>query len=300
MDLTSQALHEILESLPDPAFILSETGRYVAIYGGTDKQYYHDGTHLVGQYLRDVLAPKATQAFLAQIKQCLDEQRLISFEYGLSGLDVEGLDGKRGPDGQIWFDGRISPLSSTFEEERAVLWVARNITERYILEEKLRRISDTDPLTGVYNRRRFVNELRERFSEFKRYARFAAVILLDIDLFKQVNDQYGHQTGDEVLCHLCVLWRKELRASDILARFGGEEFIILLPSTSIEQAAITAERLRTQVEARDTPPRVSISLGVSSFAPEDSSEDAIISRADEALYQAKRNGRNQVQVYRKI
>lgn len=183
------------------------------------------------------------------------------------------------------------------EGERAVLWVARNITKRYILEEKLRRISETDPLTGVYNRRRFVTELRERFCEFKRYARCAALILLDIDHFKQVNDRYGHQVGDEVLRRLCTLCRKELRESDILARFGGEEFIILLPSTSIEQAISAAERLRVCVEHCNKNPSVSISLGISRFEHADTSEDAAISRADEAMYRAKHNGRNRVEVH---
>jgi diguanylate cyclase (GGDEF)-like protein len=296
MDITAQSLHEVLDSLPDPVFILSESGRYVALFGGTDKRFYHDGNHLVGKYLHDVLPPEATQAFLAQIRQCLEQQCLITFEYGLAGTDVDGLEHERGPDGQIWFDGRISPLSSTFEGERAVLWVARNITARYVLEEKLRHSSDTDPLTGIYNRRRFVTELRERFNEFKRYSTPAALILFDIDFFKKINDTYGHQRGDEVLCSLCDMCKSQLREVDILARFGGEEFIVLLPATELEQALTLAERLRVKTAERELEPALSISLGVSCLEKHDSSEDAVISRADEAMYRAKRNGRNRVEV----
>jgi diguanylate cyclase (GGDEF)-like protein len=297
MDITAQSLHEVLDSLPDPVFILSESGRYVALFGGTDKRFYHDGSHLVGQYLHNVLPPEATQAFLTQIRQCLEQQCLITFEYGLAGTDVDGLEYERGPDGQIWFDGRISPLSSTFESERAVLWVARYITARYILEEKLRHSSDTDPLTGIYNRRRFVTELRERFHEFKRYSTQAALILFDIDFFKKINDTYGHQCGDEVLCNLCEMCKSQLRDADILARFGGEEFIVLLPATELEQALNLAERLRIKIAECTLGPALSISLGVSCLEAQDSSEDAVISRADEAMYRAKNNGRNRVEVY---
>ncbi|MGC9519943.1 MAG: GGDEF domain-containing protein [Desulfuromonadaceae bacterium] len=297
MNISPQSLHEVVESLPDPAFILTESGRYAAIFGGTDTQFYHDGKHLIGKYLHDVLPPQQTEVFLAQIRMCLKQQCMISFEYGLTGADVAGLNEKRGPDGQIWFDGRISPLSSTFEGERAVLWVARNITERYILEEKLRRSSDTDPLTGIYNRRRFVAELRERFSEFKRYATPTALILFDIDFFKRINDTYGHQCGDEMLCRLCDMCKQYLRNTDIFARFGGEEFIVLLPSTSLAQALKLAERLRVKTMECKCGPGLSISLGVSCFEKRDSSEDAVISRADEAMYRAKNNGRNRVEAY---
>jgi diguanylate cyclase (GGDEF)-like protein len=297
MNLAPDSLRELVDALPDPVFVITESGRYAAVFGGTDQNYYHDGRHLVGKSLYDVLPEEKALGFLAQIKESLTRNCLITMEYGLAGEDVAGIDDTRGPDGQIWFDGRIFPLSTPWEEERAVLWVARNITERYILEEKLRRSSDTDPLTGIYNRRRFVAELRERFSEFKRYATPTALILFDIDFFKRINDTYGHQCGDEMLCRLCDMCKQYLRNTDIFARFGGEEFIVLLPSTSLAQALKLAERLRVKTMECKCGPGLSISLGVSCFEKRDSSEDAVISRADEAMYRAKNNGRNRVEVY---
>lgn len=299
MNINYDSLREVLAALPDPVFIISESGRYAAFFGGSDVNYYHDGSHLVGLSLSDVLPSAKVEDFLSQISICLRDQCLITFEYGLSGPDVAGLDHARGPSGEIRFEGRISPFSGLIGNERAVVWVARNITKRYLLEEQLRRSSETDALTGVYNRRHFMTEITELLTEFQRYQQAASLILLDIDHFKQINDVLGHQAGDKVLCQLCHVCRQQLREGDILARFGGEEFVVLLPHTSLPAAMATAERLRLAVmdlaEERPGFPALTISLGVGSFVDDDSI-DAIIARVDAALYRAKRNGRNRVEI----
>lgn len=299
MDILNDTLHELVAALPDPVFIITESGRYAGVFGGADPDYYHPGSHLVGLSMFDVLPTHAAEDFLEQISLCLREQRLITFEYDLSAPDVAGLDSTTGPTGAIHFEGRISPFSGFIEGERAVIWVARNITQRHLLEAQLRHTSETDPLTGVYNRRRFMTEIAERFGEFSRYQQVASLIMLDLDHFKRINDVLGHQVGDQMLCQVCRVCQQALREVDIFARFGGEEFIILLPHTSLRAAQATAERMRLAIENLnhshpDLPP-LTVSLGVGCFVNNDS-VDALISRVDAALYRAKQQGRNRVEV----
>ena len=301
MNYTIQLLQELVTALPDPVFILTESGRYAAVFGGTDPRYYHDGSGLVGYKLHDVLPQEKADWFLEQIQISLKEQCLHTIEYGLAGPDVEGLDIARGPNGEIWFEGRIQPLSAPVEGERAVVWVARNITERYQMEAELRRLIDTDALTGVFNRRKLLEELAERFREFRRYGKSLALAILDVDHFKTINDRFGHLVGDDVLRQISRVCEEQLRDVDILARFGGEEFAVLLPNTDVAGARLTAERLRQAVEQNVVQLSkgnycVTISIGVSGLRAADKGVVDVLKRADDALYQAKRAGRNRVVV----
>lgn len=161
---------------------------------------------------------------------------------------------------------------------------------------KLQHMAETDKLTGVYNRHHFVARSEKELLRSLRYHRNFCILLLDIDHFKKVNDNFGHQTGDFVLKELTRLIAHSLRATDIIARWGGEEFIALLPETDIDQGAKAAERIRIAVEAFHFKPagNITISLGISHFLESDQNIDEIIKRADDALYEAKRAGRNRV------
>jgi len=302
MSIDTHQLQEIAACLPDPVFILTESGRYAALLGGKDPRYYHDGSGLVGCRLHDVLPGSKADWFLEQIRLALRLERLHTVEYGLAGDDVDGLNPAAGPEGELWFEGRIQPLASLFEGERAVVWVARNITRHYEREVALRHSSETDALTGLFNRRKLLAALQERLCEFQRYGHPMALLMLDIDHFKAINDRYGHMIGDQVLCCVARVCAAQLREADLLFRFGGEEFVALLPNTALPQARLTAQRLRQQVEhevkgmlceASDEPP-VTISIGVSELASGDTDIAAVLKRADDALYQAKRTGRNKV------
>ncbi len=182
-----------------------------------------------------------------------------------------------------------------------IIWVARNITRRKALEEELLEASCTDPLTHAANRRRLLDELQNNFSEFKRYGHPAAVIMFDLDHFKKINDRHGHLAGDEVLRGICEVCRNTLRENDLLARFGGEEFIIVLPSTHAEPAAHTAERIREITASSLTrqfgfDQKVTISLGVSEFQASDEGYEEVLQRVDDAVYRAKDAGRDRVVV----
>ncbi len=148
----------ICDSLPDPTFILTESGRYVAVLGGKDKRYYHDGSSLVGRRIADVLAPAKTAWFEQQIQRALTGQQMLVVEYELSAHDVLGLP-TEGPEERIWFEGRISALEQLYDGEKAVLWVASNITASKELQQQLQLHALSDELTGLHNRRRFMQAL---------------------------------------------------------------------------------------------------------------------------------------------
>jgi len=162
----------------------------------------------------------------------------------------------------------------------------------------------TDPLTGVYNRRFMEQRLREEVSKARRYHFKLAVLLLDLDHFKQVNDELGHQAGDEMLIEIGNLVNRELRDSDILARYGGEEFLVIAPNTAPTAAEALAERLRSCIEshsfltdfdkAQKQESRITVSIGVASFGDSSNDEEGLIQVADQNLYRAKHDGRNRV------
>ena len=172
------------------------------------------------------------------------------------------------------------------------------------LHEQTRTIEDyaarvrTDTLTQVMNRGAFDEELARRMAEWHRRARPLCVMMLDVDQFKSINDKHGHQAGDQVLQHVAQVLRSTMREMDLLARFGGDEFAVLLPDTNLAEATLAADRLRKRVEGLRVPMdgeslSLSISLGVAEVMPADSDE-TVVARADEALYAAKDSGRNRV------
>jgi len=168
-------------------------------------------------------------------------------------------------------------------------------------KEALERLANFDLLTGLYNRQAILGKLRELINRAKRYKEDFSLSMLDIDHFKRVNDRYGHLTGDEVLEKIAALIRRNIRDTDIAGRYGGEEFIIILPLADLSSAMVVAERIRNIIEnaeMKDSAGNVfviTVSQGLSSW---EQGEDAysLISRTDEALYKAKENGRNRVEI----
>ncbi|MBB3211478.1 diguanylate cyclase (GGDEF)-like protein [Herbaspirillum sp. Sphag1AN] len=172
-------------------------------------------------------------------------------------------------------------------------------SERETLIAQLRQSSNTDFLTGVLNRRAFFVQSESHIAIAQRYRRQLALILMDIDHFKQINDVHGHLAGDEVLRRVVGIAGKALRKMDLFARYGGEEFIILLPETDLDQGLMVAEKLRSELSVGEfsiEPGKtiaVTASFGVSALTDQETL-DQLISRADEALYAAKSGGRNRV------
>ena len=158
------------------------------------------------------------------------------------------------------------------------------------MEERLRHIADHDALTGLYNRRRFEQELDRHIVHGRRYGMDGALLVLDLDRFKQVNDGHGHRAGDRVLADVAAVLRKRLRESDILARFGGDEFAVLMPHGGTPEAAELANLMVTAASARSRRRRAHSTRASAYALFEDAattSSDQVLSRADDAMYADK-------------
>ena len=164
--------------------------------------------------------------------------------------------------------------------------------------ENLRNLAWRDSLTGLPNRLAGMDRLEAEFARLTRSTATSSVLMLDVDMFKPINDTYGHGAGDDVLRHIAALIKSSLRTGDFVARFGGEEFMALLPDTDLEGARIVAEKIREAIQ--DNPQgivgTVTISIGVTLASAADAEMDVAVRRADAALYEAKRSGRNRVVV----
>lgn len=190
---------------------------------------------------------------------------------------------------------------------RSMLRIKRLQDELEEQKRELERLSITDELTGLYNYRHIRELVREEFERAKRTHDPVTVAMLDLDRFKAINDTYGHQAGDEVLKQMAEILRGTAREIDKIGRYGGEEFIVLLPGTDLDKATVFVERVRRKVAAtafdigRDEPVRMTTSAGLASY-PEAPVRDpeSLIRLADEALYAAKAAGRNRVVRYNQI
>jgi two-component system cell cycle response regulator len=176
--------------------------------------------------------------------------------------------------------------------------LTRTVTELRSTRDHLARMASTDVLTGVYSRRWWFDLAGKEFSRSRRYDRMFSLLMADLDLFKQINDTFGHEVGDRVLVQFGTMLRQACRQSDVIGRLGGEEFAVLLPETPSEAAQHLATRITEAcrallVDAAAGDVRCSCSLGVTEVRPDDESLDSVLTRADQALYAAKRAGRNQ-------
>jgi diguanylate cyclase (GGDEF)-like protein len=185
-------------------------------------------------------------------------------------------------------------------------------------QQTIRRLAITDSLTGVFNRHHFVRQLKVEVERCQRYGSALSLLMVDVDLFKGINDRFGHQKGDQILCEVAHVLRSHLRSSDTVYRYGGEEFAIILPEVRADKAYYVAERLRQMVEEKvaaslQLSQSVTVSIGIADLrghaTPEPWSPpkterrsliegvDQLLERADQALYEAKKSGRNCVCIW---
>ncbi|UPQ84627.1 GGDEF domain-containing protein [Pseudomonas knackmussii] len=200
----------------------------------------------------------------------------------------------------------LKGLSGNIEQICLIIYdvtdVATNRQQLQAANKELQRLSSTDRLTGLFNRGHWEEMLRQEYARHRRYDRNAALVMFDIDHFKRINDSYGHQAGDAVIQATAELIRQSTRDADIAGRYGGEEFVVLLPDTDNGGAVTFAERLRRSIEAHEVAYeaqriRFTVSLGIADLSQPTSGYAQLIERADNALYKSKSGGRNQVSLY---
>ena len=213
-----------------------------------------------------------------------------------------GADGR-----ERWASASVSIVRDHHGEPLHAVVQVQDATERKRHEGQLRYLADHDPLTGLANRRRFETELRRELAAAHRYGSGGAVILLDLDNFKALNDSHGHAAGDELLRAVAQAIRGRMRASDTLARLGGDEFAVVIPRASAEEARHAAEGIRrviseVRLDGAASAHQVTVSTGIAMFhdGPEAALDADLIVEADMAMYEAKKSGRDRIAMYDRV
>ena len=305
----------VFESLSQAAFLLDTQGRVrnlnheaMRMLGGLDRPggayYSQDEEDRSNPAVEDCAEAAATRDPDGMIGANI--RQLVPFLPPIDGLlagqsPERSLLEIRGPTSQGLrdFQVSISPMLDLTSRLLGAVVIFQDVTDRHELESHLRFLATTDALTGVANRRSLLGRAEHEFRRARRYGRPMALLLLDLDHFKKVNDTWGHFAGDEALKALCEVCLESLRGSDMLGRLGGEEFAVLLAETGIQDACGTAERIRHVVEQlevdwRGRAIRMTVSIGVATIEPTDPDIYSLMRRADLALYTAKDVGRNRV------
>lgn len=280
----NQRLISVLGSIDDLVFVLDDEGCYVEYYQLADKpELYAPPDEFLGKHITEVGMPESTvKEHLKAIHTVRQTGRPYQYDYQIP------IGGK-----SCWFSAKVSSFKDLNGQHSGFIVVTRDITERKGWEQQLEMLSITDPLTKAYNRARFIKALEAEIRRSHRYVAPFSVVMFDIDHFKRINDNYGHDVGDRVLISITELLKDRIRDTDLLSRWGGEEFILLFTHTAGPVATDVTERIRRSVETFDfeTVGRTTASFGVSEHRTGEGS-DTLLKRTDEALYRAKHQGRN--------
>lgn len=238
---------------------------------------------LIGQKMNIIRHPDTSKELYSELWETIE-----------AGKNWQGDLKNLSKDGDIYYlDQNILPIKD--ENNRVISYMA--IGSDITAKKEVERLSEIDKLTGIYNRRKLDEYMESELNRAKRYHKPLSFMILDIDHFKNINDTYGHLVGDSTLQTLAKILADNLRTSDFLGRYGGEEFLIICPETDSNQTALLAEKLRSCVENTlfNDIKNLTISIGVAEFEGEITVKE-LLARADRALYQAKHNGRNCVVV----
>jgi len=282
---------------------------YLVSVKGLSSSFYQNAVYPVRPGgLTDHILNQKVPVFVPDIAETPDFCNPVILREGICSLIAVPLIAEKGPIGILYSDDfRPSHFASSLEESITLLATQSVIAiQKQQAFEKIKDLSIRDPLTGIYNRRYLKKVLTSEIGRATRLKHPLSIILLDIDFFKQINDRFGHLAGDHALEQLSRCFEAIIRPYDVLARFGGEEFIILMSETDEEKVFASAERLREAAEAESALPddtSLTCSFGVSTYRAEQEkslSPKAFIHQADLALYRAKREGRNRVCRYETI
>ena len=285
---SEQHLRSVLEILPYPIYISRQPDGQILFVNRKSCLLFQKSA---GQLLRS----KSSEFFINP-KDREELRQLLETISDIRDVEVAMKTGN----GQE-FVAEVAAIAMDYAGQRAVLVALNDISKRKELEAELFQQASTDALTGINNRRYFITQAEQELRRSRRFARDMAVMLIDIDHFKAVNDEHGHQVGDAVLQGTVKRALESLRQSDFIGRMGGEEFAVVMPETDITAARDAAERLRVHLAERPIIAErigipTTVSIGVAQLTGTDSTIDQLLQRADVALYRAKNGGRNRVEV----
>lgn len=286
---SEERLRAVLDNAPIPMVVTRERDALIVYANGPSAD-------IVGRPLDDLVGKPAISFYRDPADRDRMQQKFRD-EGRLQGEEVCLLaaDGS-----ELWM--LLSMVPVVYDGATSVLSTLVDFTERKRLELELQRLATTDALTGAANRRCFLEHAEAELARSRRYGLQLSLVMMDVDHFKRINDTLGHARGDAALCRLVQLCAQIVRKQDLLGRLGGEEFALLLPQTSLEDAAHLVERLRQHIEvsglelqAGSPPVALTASFGVTALRVEDLRVEELLGRADQALYRAKDGGRNRVE-----
>jgi len=278
-----EELTELLDNVNDVIYSHDLEGNFLSINSAGAQLFGYSDEELTRLNISDVVDAASLPRAIAKIQEKARGDAERSAPYQLLCHTRAGQ--------QLWLE-----VSTRIISQHKILGVARDVTARRRYEERLKEMSMTDTLTGLYNTRFFWEILQKQINNGERYHKDLSLILMDIDDFKVTNDRFGHLAGDELLRVMGGLIKEAIRTADFGCRYGGEEFTVVLPDTTVSQAVNLAERLRTGLgaaTAESAGARLgnTVSLGVAEYYFAEGSA-AFVERADHAMYEAKRRGKN--------
>ncbi len=283
----NEILNDIMESAGDAIIMIDDNGNVT---------FWNPAAERILGYSKEEIIGKELHAFVIQEERLYEVYREAFKRFRLSGKgNAVGrmIEMKARHKNGYEIDVELSLSAVRIKDAWHAIGIIRDISERKRFEELLYRQSITDPLTNIYNRRFFMQMLEQEIERVKRNRKPFSIIMFDLDHFKRINDRFGHAGGDTVLKNVANTVKRRARKTDYFARWGGEEFIILLPETSLNNAVDLAEELRKQISSIELEQigDVTASFGVTEYRDTDTI-DTVLLRADNMLYEAKRAGRN--------
>ena len=283
---SEQHLRTIIETEPECIKVVDAQGRLLEMNAAGLKILEADSLEQLQQHvLTDLIMPEYREAFIAL------HQRVIGGANGHLEFRIQGLKG-----GQRWLETHAAPMTGADGEQRMLLGITRDITDRKLADERIQYLAHFDPLTGLPNRAQLQEHTLHALALARRNRAPMALMMLDLDHFKDINDSLGHSVGDGLLCELAKRLRRGLREDDIVARLGGDEFIFVLQKAEAKDAAEVARKL---MELIDQPFRVgthdlkvTASIGIALYPADGADMETLLQRADAAMYQVKHAGRH--------
>ncbi len=297
VNLPSEALcFNIIENCADAVVVADTDQKVTYINKSAETMFGHASGSIIGKPFH-LLIPERVRnrhhTLTDSFRGSSEASRFMdSRDVTIHGLRADGLE----------FPVNVSILKVGRGADMALVAIVRDVTEQKRFERELEKIASTDPLTGILNRRTFLPRAEAEYARARRYSRPMTFAMVDIDRFKTINDRFGHSVGDQALCHVVDVLSMGLRLTDVLCRWGGEEFSLILTETDEKSALITMQRLRRSVQETplvrddksDEPIHMTVSIGFGSVEAGEETLDTLINRVDQALYTAKRTGRNKV------